>query len=337
MIRIPFEHKMAAHCETGSLTASLNHAGLDITEPMVFGIGSGIFFGYFKNPRFPFPIFTVRSRPGEIRKNIAKLFGVKFISKKYKDPSKALKELDELLKKNIPVTVQVDFFYMDYLGGHERVHNNMHFINVIGKNGTKYIISDSYFPEVVELEAESLIKGRFAKGSMAPKGFMYYTANVPSQIDFQGSIIKGIKKAAHYMLKLPVPFIGIKGIYRFADKIELWPKYARDTEHLSHEIMKIHILLEDQGTGGGGFRFIYATFLRQASEILKNDQLMELSKQMMNIGDNWRKISLFTARIGKNRDLSPEKMKELGQMIRERGDEEKAIFNTLYTFAKKFK
>ncbi|MDD3875104.1 MAG: BtrH N-terminal domain-containing protein, partial [Bacteroidales bacterium] len=57
-----FKHKMAAHCETGAITASLNYRGLEISEPMVFGIGSGIFFGYFKNPRFTFPIFTVRSR-----------------------------------------------------------------------------------------------------------------------------------------------------------------------------------------------------------------------------------------------------------------------------------
>ncbi len=337
MTQIAFQHKMAAHCETGSLTASLNHAGLDISEPMVFGIGSGIFFGYFNTPSFPFPVFTVRSKPGSIRKNIAKLLGVKFRSSSYKDPVKAQKELDSLLEKNIPVTVQVDFFYMDYLAGHERVHNNMHFINIIGKTDTKYVISDSYFPQIAMLEEEMLVKARFAKGKMAPKGFMYYTEKVPEHVNYQECIIKSIKKAAHYMLKLPVPFIGVKGIYRFADKIVTWPKLARDTEHLSHEIMKIHIFLEDQGTGGGGFRFIYATFLRQAAEMLRSDELMKLSEQMMKIGDNWRNISLFTARIGKNRDLGPDKLKELSCMIRQRGDEEKEFFNTLLNFAKKFK
>jgi len=335
MTQIPFTHKMAAHCETGALTASLNHAGLEITEPMIFGIGSGIFFGYFKNPRFAFPIFTVRSRPGHIRKNVAKLFKVKFVTKKYKCQLKAQQELDALLAKNVPVAVQVDFFYMDYAPSHESVHNNMHFINIIGKNGSKYIVSDSYFPNIVELEADSLTKGRFAKGMMAPKGFMFYTESVPESIDYHKSIKKGIKKAAYYMLKLPVPFIGIKGIYRFADKVLLWPKYARDIEHLSHEVMKIHVLLEDQGTGGGGFRFIYATFLRQAAELLKNEELNTFSKKMMEIGDNWRRISIFAARIGKNRDLSDEKMKELSNMIRERADEEKIFFQKLYDFSKK--
>ena len=64
------------------------------------------------------------------------------------------------------------------------------------------------------------------------------------------------------MLKIPLPFLGVKGIRMFSRKINEWPSLARDMEHLSHEIMKINILLEDQGTGGGGFRFMFATFLR---------------------------------------------------------------------------
>jgi len=332
-----YKHKMAAHCETGAITSSLNFAGLDITEPMIFGIGSGIFFGYFKNPRFAFPIFTVRSRPGEIRKNVAKRLGVKFKTFKFNNPEKAQEALDSLISKNIPVAVQVDFFYMDYVPAHEKVHNNMHFINIIGKKGTKYIVSDSYFPEIVELESTSLTKGRFARGTMAPKGFMYYTEGIAEKPDMEKAIIKGIRKAAFYMLKIPIPFIGIKGIYKFADKIVQWPKYARDTEHLSHEVMKIHVLLEDQGTGGGGFRFIYATFLKQAAEVLKNDTLHAFAKQMMEIGDNWRKISIFAARLGKNRDLGTEKLQELGKMIKERADEEKLLFQNLYTFAKKYR
>ena len=112
-------------------------------------------------------------------------------------------------------------------------------------------------------------------------------------------------------------------------KIGEWPKKARDNEHLSHEIMKINILLEDQGTGGAGFRFMYATFLQQAASILNRPGLNELSKEMMEIGDGWREISLFTARIGKNRDLGPDRLDELSKMLFERADAEEAFFKKL--------
>jgi len=150
MSMIPYKHKMAAHCESGAVTSLLNNAGLEITEPLVFGISSGIFFGYFhKMKSFAFPTFIVRNKPGSIRNNLAKRLGIKFYTEKFQTPDSGMKKLDELLEKKIPVAVQVDFFYMDYLPEWERVHINVHFIVVVGKVGSKYIISDSYFPSLV--------------------------------------------------------------------------------------------------------------------------------------------------------------------------------------------
>jgi hypothetical protein len=330
MDNLPYKHQMAAHCESGAVTSLLNNAGLDISEPLVFGISSGIFFGYFhKMKSFTFPTFIVRNKPGSIRENLAKRLGIKFHTEKFRSQNEGMQRLDELIVKNIPVAVQVDFFYMDYLPEWERVHINVHFIVVVGKKGTKYIVSDSYFPNLVEIESESLRKARFAGGSMSPKGFIFYPEYIPKTIDYKKAILKGLKKSCFYMLKIPIPFLGTKGIRRFAKKIVEWPSFARDTEHLSHEIMKINILLEDQGTGGAGFRFMFATFLQQASGILQKPEFRELSKEMMEIGDGWREISLFASRIGKNRDLGQDRLKELGAMLAGRAKAEERFFKRL--------
>ncbi|MEI7499414.1 MAG: BtrH N-terminal domain-containing protein [Bacteroidota bacterium] len=330
MIIQNFNHKMAAHCESGSITSLLNHGGLNITEPLVFGIASGIFFGYFhKMKSFAFPTFIVRNKPGHMRTNIEKRIGVKFKTFDFNDNIKGQQTLDYLLMQNLPTAAQVDFFYMDYVPSWERVHINVHFLVVAGKENGKYTISDAYFPKMVELDAASLEKGRFAGGTMSPKGFIFHLDKLPVEIDYNKAITKGIKKACFYMLNIPIPFLGIKGMRMFAKKVVEWPKFARDIEHLSHEIMKINILLEDQGTGGAGFRFIYATFLQQAAAIINKPGLKELSGELMNIGDGWREISLFSARIGKNRDLGPEKLKQLSEMIYDRADVEERFFKTL--------
>lgn len=330
MIIPDFKHRMAAHCESGTITSLLNHGGMQITEPLVFGIASGIFFGYFhKMKSFAFPTFIVRNKPGQMRENIGKRLDVRWRKYDFRDPEKGRQKLDELLDRNIPVAAQVDFFYMDYVPSWERVHINVHFLAIIGREADRYIISDAYFPKVVELDASSLEKGRFAGGTMSPKGFIFHVDRIPTDIDLAPAVVKGIKKACFNMLKLPVPFIGIKGMRLFAKKINDWPSFARDTEHLSHEIMKINILLEDQGTGGAGFRFMYATFLQQAAEITGRKHLLDLSGELMKIGDGWREISLFSARIGKNRDLGPERLKELSEMIYDRADVEERFFREL--------
>jgi hypothetical protein len=288
-------------------------------------------------PSFDFPIFFVRTRPGEIRKNISKRLGIKFYTKKYKNPEEAQIELDQLLEKKIPVVIKVDFFYMNYLKPWMRVHNNAHFITVVGKNDSKYLISDCYYQEVAEIDAETLSKARFAGGMESPKGFMYYPISIPKEINFEKNIILGIKKAAYNMLKIPLPFLGVKGINRFAAKVVDWPSLARDMEHLSHQVMKINVLLEDQGTGGGGFRFMYATFLRQASELLKNEELLQFSKRMMKIGDGWRNVSVTAIRMNKDKDFSPVRFLELSNLIKDCAKAEKIFFNDLYLYASHYK
>jgi len=336
MIIENFKHKMAAHCESGTITSLLNHAGLQISEPLVFGISSGLFFGYFhKMKSFPFPTFIVRNKPGQMRVNITKRIGTKFNEYSFHKNEDGTRKLDELLQNNIPIAAQVDFFYLDYVPSWERVHINVHFMVIIGKEDSNYIISDSYFPELIKLKANSLENSRFAGGSMSPKGFIFNVADIPSSINYEAAIIKGIKKVCFNMLHIPIPFLGVKGIRLFAKKIVEWPNFARDIEHLSHEIMKINILLEDQGTGGAGFRFMYATFLQEAANILRKQELGDLSRQLMEIGDGWRELSLFAARIGKNRDLGPEKLKQLSELILNRAEVEENFFIKLNNVIKR--
>ncbi|MEO5593048.1 MAG: BtrH N-terminal domain-containing protein, partial [Chitinophagaceae bacterium] len=46
-MKVNFEHLQAAHCENGVTTNLLKTIGIrNMTEPMVFGIGSGLFFIY---------------------------------------------------------------------------------------------------------------------------------------------------------------------------------------------------------------------------------------------------------------------------------------------------
>ncbi|MCX6285718.1 MAG: BtrH N-terminal domain-containing protein [Bacteroidetes bacterium] len=330
MIIENYQHKMAAHCESGSITSLLNHAGMKITEPMIFGISSGIFFGYFhKMKSFAFPTFIVRNKPGQMRKNLEKRTGVKFFTKDFKNQTAGQEALDLLISKGIPTATQVDMFYLDYVPSWERVHINVHFIVAIGKEGDVYKVSDSYFPKLVDLPVESMNKGRFAQGSMSPKGSIFYPRYVPETFDYDKAIRKGIKKACFYMLSLPIPFLGIKGMKLFAKKITEWPAIARDTEHLSHEVMKINILLEDQGTGGAGFRFMYATFLQQASEIINKPELKDFARELMEIGDGWREFSLFAAKIGKNRDLGPDKFKQMSDLLYQRAGLEEDFFKRL--------
>jgi hypothetical protein len=305
-----------------------------MSEPMLFGIGAGIFFAYLKIPSMQFPILAVRSRPGSLRGNITKRLGITFRTKRFRNAAHAQSDLEALLDQNIPVAVQTDMFYMEYIPAHMRVHFNAHFIVIFGKESGRFHVSDCYYPETATISQEILDKARFAKGDFSPRGLMVYPTYLPAAIDWEKAVRLGIRQAARSMLCIPLPFVGVRGIRRFAGKILSWPDHAESSDQLSREIMKINLLLEEQGTGGGGFRFMYAAFLQEASKLLGKPEYMDLSRRMMVNGDGWRDISLFAARSGKNRDFSKPRLEELSAMIMARADEEERLFTALLHLTK---
>lgn len=86
---------------------------------------------------------------------------------------------------------------------------------------------------------------------------------------------------------------------------------------------------EEIGTGGGGFRFIYAAFLQEASVLLNNPELKKLSAEMTEIGDAWRDFAVEAARVYKNRSNKADVYNLLGDQLMAIADREKEFFKKL--------
>lgn len=299
-MKIDFKHKQTAHCENGVISNLLTHNGLKISEPLAFGLGSGIFFVYLPFIKVNFaPALSFRPQPGLIFKRMTKRLGIKIKRQKFKNPQSAKKVLDKMLHNNIPVGLQVGVFNLTYFPDEYRFHFNAHNLVVYGKEGDTYLISDPVMENTTILSSKELETVRFAKGVYAPKGQIYYPVEIPKEIDFESAIKKAIKATCRDMLA-PVPIVGVKGMRMVAKSIKKWPKKIgiKKTNHYLGQIVRMQ---EEIGTGGGGFRFIYGAFLQEASEILKNNELKILSKEITDIGDLWRDFALDASRLYKNR------------------------------------
>jgi hypothetical protein len=325
-----FIHRQSAHCESGTTAGLLSHYGLNASEPLVFGIGAGIFFGYFPFIKvYGSPFITYRNTPGRILKSTAKRLGVRFETFRFKDPEKAMNALDSAIDKGMPVGLQAGLFWLPYMPDAMRFHFNAHSLIVYGREGSDYRISDSVLDEPVICSRKDLMKARFAEGLLAPKGKMYYLSYVPERIDFPRAIQKGIKEACRMMIKTPVPLIGVRGMRVFAKALKRWPdKYGKRKAplHLGHAIR----MQEEIGTGGGGFRLIYAAFLHEAGHIMDDDRLLEMSERMTAIGDQWRQFALHGARICKNRSADGDNFDRLCDIILDCAAKEQQIYKDLW-------
>jgi hypothetical protein len=88
-------------------------------------------------------------------------------------------------------------------------------------------------------------------------------------------------------------------------------------------------MLEEIGTGGAGFRFIYAAFLQEAARELNQPWLNDVSKEMTEVGDRWREFALIAGRIFKNRAGQEENYVAASEVLWDIADREEKIFRKL--------
>lgn len=328
-MKVHFEHNQSAHCENGAVANLLKFHKFSISEPMVFGIGSGLFFSYMPFIKLNgLPVSSYRILPGWIFKRVTKRLGIKMESKTFRDPESAMTELDRILEKGLPVGLLTSVFYLPYLPKALRFHFNAHNIVVYGKEGNKYLVSDPVLDTTAEIEYEDLKRARFAKGVMAPKGKMYYPIHVPQAADLRPAIVKGIKQTATDMLNVPVPFFGLKGIKFLAWSLKRWPKKVSEKESILR-LGQLIRMQEEIGTGGAGFRFIFAAFLQEASFILNQEWLKEVAKEVTEVGDRWRDFAFEAGRICKGRATDDSTFASLSEILKECAEREKVIFKKL--------
>lgn len=329
-MEIDFKHKQAAHCENGVVANLMTFNGFTVSEPMVFGIGSGLLFSYIPFLKVNYaPVISYRALPGIIFTRFAKRVGIKIKREKFRNPHAAKARLDENLERNNPVGLQVGVYNLPYFPDEYRFHFNAHNMVVYGKKDGRYLISDPVMETVTSLSEKEMEKVRFAKGAFAPKGHIYYPIDFPEKLDLEKAIIKGIKHTCRDMLA-PVPIVGVKGIRMVARLIRKWPK-AKGIKIANHYLGQIVRMQEEIGTGGGGFRYIYAAFLQEAGKLLGNEKLLELSKEMTLIGDQWRDFALEASRIYKNRSNTAaiDQYNALAVQLEALADKEEAFFKQL--------
>lgn len=331
-MKTEFKHLQAAHCENGVTTNLLRSVGAHkLTEPLSFGIGSGLFFVYIPLLKInKGPAIAFRSMPGLIFKRTCKSLNIPVIRKKFSNKQEAAKFLDECLANGQPVGCQVGVYYLTYFPKEYRFHFNAHNLIVYGSEGDDYLISDPVMENVTTLTKYELERVRFAKGALAPKGQLYYPANTVHVTDDQmrKAIRTGIKRNVRDMLYIPGPIAGVNGIAFTGKRIKKWKdKLGQQTAGLY--LAQLVRMQEEIGTGGGGFRYIYGAFLQEAHAFHPIDELLDISKMFTEAGDKWRSAAVQAAGIYKGRIGSQADFDVMGDYLLEIAEIERKAFQAL--------
>lgn len=339
-----FPNNRRRHCETGVFVNMLEYYGYEISESMVFGIGSGLHFIYspfYKTQNTIYPI--LRARPTAIVRNACDRLNIPFHEMSFSnDVDKASRVLDSLLEKDIPVGLVVNVKELEYFnvagGG---IDFNGHIFSALGKDGDSYVIADTdnrlLNDDYILLDDKILRRIRFTPGFSAPHGKLFYIDPLQnysvSTETLKKSAIKGISGTCNIILRRPIWFVGagIRGFHYFAKDLRKWESRYSPRE-INMRFMWYYKLIERAGTGGAGYRFIYADFLKETATILHDEVIGSAAAKMLENAELWRNFTLCCRRYLKKD--SGVTITEIADIVDSIGDMECDIFRNLDKYIK---
>lgn len=338
-----FEILPPIHCETGTVRNILHFFGVDYSEAMIFGLGEGLDFGAPRFVKFRgIRVIVCRCWQGFIMTHFFKRIGVDATYRRYIlcNRKKAMRDMDALLEKNIPVGILTEVSSLSFIDAEQRFFFNGHSVLVVGKRGNDYLVMDNFEPResLKTISRQDLMKSRFNLHIPPICGNIYYLKAVPQQqVDLRKAIVKSIRKVCWKMLRHPLTFEGVRAMRSMAQVVR---KY-RDKELDDHDrkfFIHIYRMLEI-GSGGAGYRFLYADFLDEAAPILQCDELKRIANMLRDVCSDWRVVALASAHLA-NRQVDADSQRAEVDAAADHfliaADKEKEIFTQLDNCMKKF-
>jgi hypothetical protein len=329
-----FVHAHASHCESGVMSSLLSHNGLPISEAMAFGLASALSFAYLPFVRINgLPLVSFRMPPRAIVRGLRRGLGLNMKFETFRRPRDGSARLDALLDEGKLVGLQASVFWLPYFPPDLRFHFNAHNLLAYGREGDQYLISDPVGETTVRCPRTALEKARFARGALAPKGLLYYLTSPPETPDWARLGKRALARTVRIMLA-PFPFFGLRGMETLANRVRAL-SLADGGEHARMYIGNIVRMQEEIGTGGGGFRFLYASFLQELGARTGYAALEKLAPRMVEIGDRWREFALASAHMIRGRDaLAPP---ALATRLRALAVDERRFYRDLLVAARAWK
>ena len=282
------------HCETTATGTLLRQLGIDLSEPMLFGLGEGLGFIFWNMKTMNFPFIGGRIKPDLLTENIARNLNLELTVKETASPQKAWEGVKELIDKGTIVGLKLDCYHLEYFS--RPFHFAGHYAALYGyDNENAYLVDTKQQGGQVKTSLKSLALARAEKGSMSSKN-LYYSLHKPgTKFDLKTAILNAIRNNATEYIHPPITNIGYKGILKTSSEIVKWFKTSNDIEN---DFKITAMLMENAGTGGALFRNLYRDFLKESYDLLKLDKLKTGHEAFVEIATLWTSVADLFQKVG---------------------------------------
>ncbi|MFJ7769620.1 BtrH N-terminal domain-containing protein [Streptomyces sp. NPDC097107] len=325
------------HCETTMLGTMLRHAGAELSEAMLLGLGEGIDAQYFPPlPGVPAPpMLTGRTGPGLIAERACAALGLGLTSLREADDAAAQARAVEALRAGRVVGVTVDIFHLDYFAS--RNHFSAHCVALHALDDTTaYVVDTAQQGGAVELPRESLARARASAVGFMPSPRQHWhleagpgalRVGAADLVPLLWPAVQGA--AARFLDPGRGADRGIAALRRAAEELPGWGRPPRDAQTYP----EVARFWRYAGTGGTNFRGLYAAFLGEARDLTGDPDLPAAVSAFEAVVASWTElVDHLAAHTG-----APDRvthLEEAAARLHAVADQEEAVLGRLLELAR---
>ena len=287
------------HCETTATGTLLSQLNIHLSEPMLFGLGEGLGYIFWKLKVMNLPFIGGRIKPDALTANLVRNLCLELTVKETASTTKAWSEVQALIDSGKVVGLKLDCFHLEYFA--RPFHFAGHYAAIYGYDDVDaYMIDTEQQNGKNKTSLESLARARAEKGPMSSKNLYYTISKTNICYGLKTAILTAIKNNTADYLNPPITNIGYKGILKTSTELIKWFKTS---ENLEKDFKMTAMLMEKAGTGGAIFRNLYRDFLAESYEILQIEELNVAHEAFVEIAALWTEVARLFEKISQTKDF----------------------------------
>ncbi|TDW93226.1 butirosin biosynthesis protein H-like [Kribbella pratensis] len=297
-MRTDIETRGGEHCETTTLGVLLRDEGVELSEAMLFGLGSGLSFIYWDSKSMGFPFLGGRVKPFELTRNLARTLELELLVQETTSPRRAWESVAASIDAGRPVGLQLDSYYLDYFSS--KVHFGGHVVAMYGYDDhDAYLVDTDQQGGAVSTTLTSLAEARAARGPMTAK-HRSFTITAPRQLpSLAAQVVPAISTCADAFLHPPIANLGHRGIAKAGKQVRRWLERTDDPQR---DLPQAALLMEKAGTGGALFRNLYSDLLGECTQLLDSTELRTGHRLYGEAAALWTEVAALIATAGRSGD-----------------------------------
>ncbi len=294
-----FKPFVGQNCETTTTGTLLYQLGIELSEPLLFGLGEGLGYIFWNMKSMDFPFIGGRIKPDALTKNICQNLNLTLSIKETSSTRKAWQQVVQHLEAGKLTGLKLDSYHLDYFSN--KIHFAGHYVTLYGfDKDFAYLVDTQQQGCLVKTSLKSLELARNERGPMSSRNRSYTIGKNEPLPDIDLAIKTAIHHNAQDYLNPPITNIGYKGIKKTAKEIVKWFNRSED---IKGDFQTTAMLMERAGTGGALFRNLYRDFLLESFEKLKMDELKLVHEEFVGIAKLWTRISQLFELAGETEDI----------------------------------